>query len=103
MTSILYDGNDHVVRLKGLKDSAGEDVTAATVEATLFDGEAEVPGQAWPLVLTADGTGNYTGVLDSAVQVTVGKRYSLHLTATIGTTEGEWREYVVVRRRDFRS
>lgn len=101
MSSILYDGNDMVVEVADLKDQDGVTVTSATVEATLLDGETEVAGQTWPLTLTADGSGNYSGIIDSAVEVTVGKRYTLHIEAVIGNTEGAWDEYVVVRRRGF--
>lgn len=102
-SSIVYDGNDHVVSLTGLKDSDGTEVTTATVEMTLLDGGTEVSGITWPISLSHDSGGDYSAVLDKAVEVTVGKRYTLKVTATVGTTEAEWREWVVVKRRDFNS
>lgn len=81
---VLYVNNDHVVEIQGLRDADGKALSAADVEATLYesDGETEVTGVAWPLPLLYQGPpGVYQGELTNAVAVVPGRRYVLKLSA----------------------
>lgn len=92
MQTILI-GNDNNVTLADLTNAAtGAALTAAAVEATLYDADGdEVPGQSWPLVLNHAGSGTYRGVLDAALSLTLGKVYRLTIAVDAGSgREARW-------------
>ena len=85
---ILYDGNDHIVEVRGLKNVAtGEYINDATVQATLKDSEdANVSGQSWPTTLSyvTGSNGKYRATLEDGLSLTVGDRYTAEITADGG-------------------
>lgn len=80
----IYIDNDHVVTLSSLVGADGEPVTVATVSMTLYesDGTTQVGGVSWPVPLTHDASGTYTGNLSASASVTQGKIYKVKVTAT---------------------
>lgn len=99
----LYVGNDMVITVAGLTDQAGAAVTSATVEATLFESDAatEVTGITWPVTLSHDGSGTYSGVMDKAAAVTLGAIYWLRVDAVAGSADARWWSQEVATRRLF--
>lgn len=70
-------GSDNLINITGLKETDGTPVTTATVTATLYDnsGLIEIPGT--DIVFENKGSGDYTGVLDSKVQINKNTYYKL--------------------------
>ena len=88
----LYIGNDHIVTLSSLQDVNGNDVDAATVQATLLNAVTldEVSGITWPISLEAQGAGEYSGIIDRAVNIQRGHSYVLRVAASEGSTDEQW-------------
>ena len=103
MATVVYTATDHRVRIPDLTDQDGTSVTGATVEMTLYesDGTTEVSGVTWPVTLSDDGGGEYSGVLPDTVNTQENTRYELRLVATSGSAKRTWREPVVVRHGGF--
>lgn len=101
----LYVGNDTVLELVGegrLEDQDGNPVESATVEATLLEPDGtEVSGVTWPVALSDEGDGEYSGVIPSDVQVTKGNRYGLQLVAEAGSAKATWVQTVLAVERSF--
>ncbi len=74
---ILWIDTDNLLSLTDLRDQDGNAVEGASVNATLYepDRSTEVGGQTWPLALSDDGGGNYSGVIEDTVNIEVGKVY----------------------------
>lgn len=101
---ILQDGNDAVLSLDGLLDSAsGEYVHDASVRVTLRDqAGAEVPGQNWPVTMeyVTDTAGIYRCTLPAVLDVAPGDRLVASITADGGPGRyARWDVDVVCRRR----
>lgn len=84
----LFVNNSHLLTVQGLKNGEGEFVRdGATVEATLYepDGQTEVTGASWPVVLTyvSGSNGDYVGDMPAGVEVEAGGRYQLRVTAEV--------------------
>lgn len=100
MIQRIYINTDHQVTAKGLTDPAGNPVTGASVSATLYqiDGVTEIAGQTWPLTMTGDGAGNYTGELSHSIAVTDDQSVLLRVVASSEGLQSEmWRTYNVRR------
>jgi hypothetical protein len=98
----LLVGNTMEVTVSGLKDQDGNAVTGATVEVTVLDLQGtEVSGQSWPVTLSDDGGGDYSGELDSGISLTVGTTYEVRIEVSGVGAEAEWREYRQAKRRTF--
>jgi hypothetical protein len=85
---IYYYLNDSLIDLTGLKDdSTGSFVTNATVTAVVKKAGVNVTGQSWPLTLTyiTASDGNYRGILEAALNVSVGDRLTLEVTVDAGS------------------
>ena len=106
----LLVGNDMRLVLQGrgrLKDENGDPVSGATVKATLYepdytsDGETEVSGVTWPVILSeGDEEGEYSGVIPADADIQAGKRYYLEIKATTpGNAKGKWRGNVLAENR----
>ena len=89
---VLYLGNDYLVSIPALTDSAGAPITDASVEATLLerDSLSPVSGISWPIALAHEADGNYVGIIDKAVGVVKNEKYVLRITATAGTADAQW-------------
>lgn len=101
---IIYDQNDNLVTLSGLRDEQTEEYIAdATVGATVKDkyGVA-IAGQDWPLVMdyVTGSDGNYQGVLEAALEVDVGEKVTVEVTVDAGNgREAFFAVPAVVRQR----
>ena len=99
----LFVGTDMVVEVEALADQDGNPVTGASVKATVLeaDGETEVTGVTWPVTLGDEGGGDYSGVIDDAVNITVGKVYWVRVRIVgAGATDQRW-QLEVAQRRGF--
>lgn len=98
----LYVNNDHVVEVRGLKDSSGSYIAGAVVQATLYENatSTEVAGVTWPVSLVYQGAmGRYVGELSRDVEVVEGGRYQLKVTAESVGKRFEVTRTVKVKRR----
>jgi hypothetical protein len=88
----IYIGNDHAVTLTGLVDSAGTPLTTASVDATLLHQVTlqEVAGETWPITMSHIADGEYTCVIDKAVDISRGAGYVLRVMASAGTSDAQW-------------
>lgn len=81
----LLIGNDQLLTISGVRDAiTDETLDAATVEVTIKtrDGIA-VDGQSWPLLLTPEGAGVYSGILEDGLQLSKGD-YLLEISIDAG-------------------
>lgn len=106
MTTPIYIGNDMSLSFSGdgkLTDDNGDALPGAIIQATLYEGgtQTQVSGQSWPLTLTDDGDGEYSGVLENTVDLIHGKKYELKIEAVASGAEGSWREIVEAKYRGF--
>lgn len=100
MTTPLAINTDHVVTLQALTDQAGNAVTAATVEATLYqqDASTKVSGVTWPVSLSSTGSGNYSGNLSRSLSISLSQLLWLNVVAANGGVQGSfWQQCIVVR------
>lgn len=91
----LYDGNDMVIELDGLKNEVtGEYINDATVTFTLKDADGvTVSGQSFPTAMpyVASSNGLYRATLSDAVAITVGARYVVEINVDAGAgLTGKW-------------
>lgn len=91
----LYIDNDMVLSFSGggkLKDKNGNFVSGATVKATLYeyDSNNTVGGTSWPVILTEDSPGEYSGVIPYTVEAVDGKQYKLIITAEKDGKKAQW-------------
>lgn len=88
----IYVGNDHTISVTELKDQAGNTVTGATVVMSLLDKRSRVvvTGLDFPLTLAEGTAGNYSVVMDKAVEVDIGSKYYVSITAVSGTMDAQW-------------
>lgn len=101
--AILYLDTDHVITVTGLKDSDDAAVTGATVTAKIINSSdgSEVSGATWPVTLTGDGAGNYTGQLPDEVSITYSGDYLIEVVAEDGSLKRTWQDVVKPRRGGF--
>ena len=97
-TSSIYLGNNTVVELQSLTNSATNVVdTAATVTCTVKDrAGVAVSGHTWPVSMPHVSAGTYRAVLDSDLGIVKGRSYTVEVDAVgTGGEVGHW-ECVVV-------
>ena len=98
----LYIDNTLTIRLTGLRDQAGNRIDGATVEVTVrHKSGSPVSGGTWPLVLTDDGNGDYSGQLDHTLALKAGERYVLEVIANKAGKQAAWQEEVAADPRPF--
>lgn len=93
MTAKFLIANDNEIQLIGLADARGTYQNAGTVEVTIKDRDgAEVAGQTWPLTLSyvSGSEGDYRGVLDAALDVSVNDSIRAHVDVTAGGLAAHW-------------
>ncbi len=95
----IFLGNDTTIVLDELKDSSGQLVDTATVEANLFDAnDVLVPGGFFPLDLPNVSSGRYEAVLDKDVNLIENASYELKYTAVDGADDLEcWQKLIAKR------
>lgn len=101
---ILFDGNDMVLEVSGLKnETTGAYLNSAAVAVSLADADGNpVDGNAWPLALdyVADSDGVYRVTLADALALTPNARYTAELTADAGAgLHAKWLLECVCRKR----
>lgn len=74
---VIYIGNDMTLEITGLTNSAtGSVVSGADCELTLYDeNDDAVTGQVFPVTMNAEGSGRYTGTLESTLDLIPGRNY----------------------------
>lgn len=86
-----------MVEIASLEDQDGNAITSGTVAGTLYEASvsfgsltkgAAVTGGT--VTLSHDGSGVWSGVLDSAAAISNGGTYILTVTAVVGSTEAQW-------------
>lgn len=102
MAERIYINNDNLLTVSSLKNAnGGALVTDATVQATLYDSDdTEVTGQTWPLVLGADGSGNYSGQLQDTINLVDQAQYEAVITAEGAGLQAEWRLSLIATQRN---
>lgn len=93
MSKKIYAGNDHKLTVDRLRDTDGQYINAAIVEAKVIDSDGNgVEGQTWPLSLSyVEGSdGKYEGILDDAMELQSGKNYTLVINTVDGDSVGHW-------------
>lgn len=83
----LYVGNDTIVELTGLTNSAtGATVNSASASITLVDeNDAPVDGMTFPQAMTALGNGAYSATLQDTLDLTPGLNYRLYVDVNAGS------------------
>lgn len=99
----LFVGTDMKVEVTGLADQDGNPVTGASVKATVFeaDGETKVTGVTWPVTLGDDDGGDYSGIIDGALGVSVDKLYWVLVETSGSGASAQWWQREVAKRRGF--
>lgn len=92
---ILYDNNDMVLEVAGLRnETTGAFLNAASVSATLKDSAGtNVTGQTWPVALTyvPSSDGVYRVGLSNALVLTPSARYVAQISVDAGAgLRAEW-------------
>lgn len=105
MLSSIYIGNDTVIEIEGLIDSVDDTyVNDATVSIQLYeiDGYGDV-GDAFGSPVTmdyvTDSDGDYIGIIESSVGLTLGNKYLAIITASSSGRDSRWDEIIQVTRR----
>lgn len=95
--------SDSLLEVKSLKDADGNLITGATVQATVYEDDraTEVGGQAWPLSLTDNGSGNYSAVLEDTMTLVLGRRYWIKVVIESGGADDTRWQRVVAALRPF--
>lgn len=88
MAQVIYNDNDNVIELAGVRNgTTGDYLDAAAVAVTLTDSAgAEVSGETWPLSMAyvAGSNGRYRATLADTLSLTAGQRYTATITADGG-------------------
>lgn len=73
----IFIGNDTTLELSGLTNTATTaSVAGADCALTLYDeNDDPVTGQAWPVTMADEGSGRYTGTLESTLDLVPGRNY----------------------------
>lgn len=102
MAGRIYINNDNLLTLGALKNAnGGAIVTDATVTATLYDAsDVEVTGQSWPLAMSSDGSGNYSGQLQDTINLTENAYYTAVISADGAGLQATWRLSLIARKRN---
>lgn len=105
MAEVIYNGNDHVIKLLGLRDSrTGNYVNTATVESTIYNSRGQpLDGISWPLALgyVAASDGDYQADLDEEFVASLGSGYYMITTAlALPDVKGKWRTPIRVENRE---
>lgn len=98
---IVYLDSDNALRIPRLENNVtGEAITDASITAYLKEpDDSLVEGQDWPLSLAHTGDGEYVGILEHGLEVEVGSRYTVQVTATSPSVgRRTWTRAVLVRR-----
>lgn len=86
MSLSIFVNSDTLIELAPLQRTAtGAYVNTATVVMTLKDADEAVVVADVSLPYVADSDGKYQGTLQNTLSLTVGAKYFLEVTATVGT------------------
>ena len=102
---ILYDKNDMLLELIGLKDEVDASfINNAAVDVTLTDEitGTQIVGAAWPLTLAfvAASNGNYRATLPAALDLTPGKAVRADIAVDAGAKgKARFEPLLAVKRR----
>lgn len=100
---IMYDDNTAQVKATGLKDEGTGTFfdNTAQVTATLYDSQGNTVQGCINVVMSyvANSNGDFTGRVDQAFSPPLGGGYRLHVTATQGSAQGNWKIPVEVQTR----
>lgn len=99
----LYIGSDNMLEVNDLTDWAGAAITGATVEVTVYEADRSTPatGQSWPLTLSDDGGGDYSGVLQDTLVLVLSKKYWIKVDIDTGSAQDIRWEKVEAALRPF--
>ena len=88
MTELVYQANDNILELDGLKnDATGAFINDATVTVTMVNSsDVEVTGQTWPttMLYVAASDGIYRATLQDVIVLVEDARYIAKVTANGG-------------------
>lgn len=104
MTKIIYNENDNLVVIEGLRDTStpGGYLNAATVKATLYDPDGAPISGATDIDCNyvSASNGDYEGTIQSTASLTNEPGYTLVIDASEGGAVGHWEleAEVIVRR-----
>jgi hypothetical protein len=91
----VFIDNTGLLRVTGAKitaiDGTQTDLTLAGQLTVLDKLGAEVAGQTWPLELTLNSPGNYSGIIESDLQLVAFQSYTALITfGTVPNSRGEF-------------
>jgi hypothetical protein len=91
----VFIDNTGILRVTGAKitalDGTQTDLTAAGALTILDSDGAEVAGQTWPLVLTLNSAGDYSGIIESDLSLVALQEYSAQITfGTVPNSRAEF-------------
>lgn len=96
----LYAGNNDIyVTFLDLTDTNGDAVTGATVEATIYQYNSTTV-IAGPVTLNDDGSGAYSGTIQSP-SLLIRHKYKVVFTVTKGGASSEWMKVEEAQQRSF--
>lgn len=103
LISILYENNDMVLEIIGLKNvTTGAYINNATVSVTIYkeDGSQEANGT-WPLSMSyvANTRGNYRTVIGGYLDLTEGEKVDVVISANGSGIEAEFNCNVKIKKR----
>lgn len=100
---VIFENNDTVVELYGLKDGvSGRPINDATATFTAFKDGVEVSGGSWPVSMTNIGgkRGVYRGVLEEALDLSEGEIVTVIVDVVGSGAQAQFSRDYKVRRRD---
>ena len=94
MTALIYEDNENLVEIAGLRNSATDAyINDATVAVTIKDAAGNtVSGDTFPktMAYVAASNGTYQAMLSDLLVLTPGRHYTAEITASSGGIDARW-------------
>lgn len=99
----FFADTDHRIKLANLTDEDGNEQTAGTVTARVYESDAatEVTGFQQPISLTHQGGGTYEGIVPNSADTIIGNTYWFKVEADSGGRKRVWWSEQVLERSGF--
>lgn len=102
MITLYADDNTLLVEALGVtNEKTGATINDATVSLTITYNGVALTGQSWPLVLTSDSNGDYSGLISADTDIVAGRAYRVVLTVESDGNKADIRRTVYAKTRDF--
>lgn len=102
MITLYADENTLLVEASGItNEKTGEPIDNATVSFTIKYNGSPLSGQTWPLLLTEDSSGDFSGLISADTDIVAGRKYQLILLVEADGNKADIRSTVYAKTREF--